>query len=66
MRVFADRGQWLQPNGGTSVEPSAVLDDNHLKQLMADYNPDHATPASALHPPPPPPIRRIPGRRAWW
>jgi gamma-glutamyltranspeptidase / glutathione hydrolase len=54
MRVFADRGRWLQPNGGTSVEPSALLDDSHLKQLMADYSPDHATPASALHPPPPP------------
>jgi gamma-glutamyltranspeptidase / glutathione hydrolase len=53
MRVFADRGRWLQPNGGTSILPASLLDDSHLKQLMASYSPDHATPASALQPPPP-------------
>ena len=54
MRVYADRGQWLQPDGSSSVEPAALLADAHLQQLMAGYSPDHATPASALHPPPPP------------
>ncbi len=54
MRVYADRGQWLQPDGRSSVAPGALLEDAHLQQLMAGYSPDRATPASALNPPPPP------------
>jgi len=54
MRVFADRGQWLQADGSSSVPANQLMSDGHLQQLMAGYSPDHATPASALHPPPPP------------
>jgi gamma-glutamyltranspeptidase/glutathione hydrolase len=54
MRVYADRGQWLQPDGASSLAPDALLADSHLQQVMAGYSPDRATPASDLHPPPPP------------
>ena len=54
MRVFADRGQWLRPDGTTSVAPESLLNDTHLQQVMSGYSPDRATPASALVPPPPP------------
>ncbi len=53
MRVYADRGQWLQPDGTSSVAPGNLMQDGHLQQVMAGYSPDHATPASALQPPPP-------------
>ena len=54
MRVYGDRGQWLQPDGSTAVAPATLMTDGHLQQLMAGYSPDHATPADALNPPPPP------------
>ncbi len=54
MRVFADRGQWLKPDGGASPAAQNLLEDAHLQQVMAGYSADRATPASALVPPPPP------------
>ena len=52
MRVFADRGHWLKPDGSSALTPDQILDDSHLSDLMAGYSSDKATPAASLNPPP--------------
>jgi gamma-glutamyltranspeptidase/glutathione hydrolase len=51
MRSFADRAGWLTPEGGVTGDPAALASPEHARQLMTGYDPQRATPASALKPP---------------
>jgi gamma-glutamyltranspeptidase/glutathione hydrolase len=51
MRAFADRAGWLAADGGMSRTPAELTSPEHARQLMTGYDPQRATPASALNPP---------------
>lgn len=51
MRAFADRAFWLG-RGGDHPDPAALLAEDRLASLMADYDPGRHTPATRLSPAP--------------
>lgn len=52
MRVFADRAAWMQPDGTSGSDPSALLTASHIDGLMESYNSGSATPAASFTPRP--------------
>ena len=49
-RAFRDRAEYLGDPGFVKVPVAQLLDPTYIKGRMADYSPDHATPASAVQP----------------
>ncbi len=52
MRAFADRGQWMNPDGSSAVEVSELISELRIDRLMSDYGGDRRTPAASLDKPP--------------
>ena len=51
-RAFAERTRWMQPDGSTTEVLADLVSSQHVEQLMANYDKDHATAASTLDPVP--------------
>jgi gamma-glutamyltranspeptidase/glutathione hydrolase len=49
-RAFRDRAEYLGDPDFIKVPVAQLLDPAYVKSRMADYSPDHATPASAVQP----------------
>ncbi|MBI3887183.1 MAG: gamma-glutamyltransferase [Opitutae bacterium] len=49
-RAFRDRAEYLGDPAFVQVPVARLLDPAYLKRRMADYSPEHATPASAVPP----------------
>ncbi|RFM25578.1 gamma-glutamyltransferase [Deminuibacter soli] len=47
-RAYADRAQHMGDPDYWKVPSNTLMSDAYLKQRMADYSPDHATPSSAI------------------
>ena len=52
LRAFADRGRWLQPDGGSSVAAADLASEQRAESLMSSYRPDRHVPAEQLNPAP--------------
>ncbi|MBT3358495.1 MAG: gamma-glutamyltransferase [Rhodospirillales bacterium] len=52
MRAFADRGQWVQPDGSSSVPPADLASEDRAERLMASYRADRHLPAAQMNPAP--------------
>lgn len=51
-RAFAERTGWQQADGSIAGDPAALLDETHLRGLMAAYDGDSPTPVGSLDPQP--------------
>src|SRR5262249_15218824 len=49
---FAERTRWMQPDGSASEDPATLVSDDHVSQLMSNYDSARATPISSFDPPP--------------
>ncbi|MDI1320942.1 MAG: gamma-glutamyltransferase [bacterium] len=49
-RAFRDRAEYLGDPDFVQVPAAKLLDPAYIKGRMADYSPDHATPAAAVQP----------------
>lgn len=49
-RAFRDRAEYLGDPAFVKIPTARLLDEAYLKTRMADFSPDHATPASAVKP----------------
>ncbi len=56
MRAFADRSDWVQPNGDSKLAVNDIVADARLKDLMSSYSEAEHTPSSSLTPPPTAPL----------
>ncbi len=52
LRAFADRGQWLQPDGTSSIPSAELAAPARIERLMASYGANRHLPAAQLNPPP--------------
>ena len=52
MRAYADREQWLQPDGTSSVSTADLAAEGRAERQMANYRADRHLPAAQLNPPP--------------
>ncbi len=52
LRAFADRGQWLRQDGGSTIAASELPSQERIERLMASYRPERHIPAGSLDPAP--------------
>ncbi len=52
MRAYADRGQWMAPDGSSRVPLAELTASVRVSQMMAGWRDDRHTPAAELKPPP--------------
>lgn len=52
LRAFADRGQWMRPDGSSKISASDIVAPSRMAQLMSSYRPDAHVTASSLKPAP--------------
>ncbi|MEE8189433.1 MAG: gamma-glutamyltransferase [Kiloniellales bacterium] len=52
LRAHADRGGWMQRDGSSREPLPALVDEDRLERLLADYGPERHTPAASLSPAP--------------
>jgi gamma-glutamyltranspeptidase/glutathione hydrolase len=52
MRAFADRTDWMRPDGSASQAPQALVAEPYVARMMADYDSARHTPAESLDPKP--------------
>lgn len=52
MRAYADRGQWMAPDGSSRVPTAELAAAARVSQMMAGWRDDRHTPAAELKPPP--------------
>ena len=51
-RAFAERTRWMAADRNSKLPSAALLSTARARQLVATYQPTHATPISELNPPP--------------
>jgi gamma-glutamyltranspeptidase / glutathione hydrolase len=47
-RAFIDRAGWMQPDGSSQVDPTSLIAEDYVQNLMKGYDKNHATPAASL------------------
>ncbi len=52
VRAFAERGHWMHPDGASIETLEALVDEDRLTRMMANYDPARHTPATAYSPAP--------------
>ena len=52
MRAHADRSGWMERDGSSREPLPALVEEDRLERLLADYGPERHTPAASLSPAP--------------